>query len=120
MQFVWFWHQADIKLRPLFGRYGLESGHQRRLPNRGRDSAMTWVIWGSVSASRVEGNCPLRTAIARRAARQICSDRGADQTPRRRCARGPLLTTAREQSDIETKRRARNIPADGRDLGCDR
>jgi hypothetical protein len=24
-----FWHEADIKLRPLFCRYGLESGHYR-------------------------------------------------------------------------------------------
>ena len=23
------WHRADIKLRPLFGRYGVESGHHR-------------------------------------------------------------------------------------------
>ncbi|MGA7613066.1 MAG: hypothetical protein WCF49_23115, partial [Xanthobacteraceae bacterium] len=23
------WHEADIKLRPLFGRYGVESGHHR-------------------------------------------------------------------------------------------
>jgi hypothetical protein len=23
------WHEADIKLRPLFGRYGVESGHNR-------------------------------------------------------------------------------------------
>ena len=23
------WHEADIKQRPLFGRYGLESGHHR-------------------------------------------------------------------------------------------
>ena len=22
-----FWHLADIKLRPLFGRFGMESGH---------------------------------------------------------------------------------------------
>jgi hypothetical protein len=26
---VCLWHEADIKLRPLFGRYGLESGHHR-------------------------------------------------------------------------------------------
>ena len=24
-----FWHGADIKPRPLFGRYGVESGHSR-------------------------------------------------------------------------------------------
>jgi hypothetical protein len=24
---VGLWHEADIKLRPLFGRYGVESGH---------------------------------------------------------------------------------------------
>jgi hypothetical protein len=24
---VRFWHEADIKQRPLFGRYGVESGH---------------------------------------------------------------------------------------------
>ena len=24
-----YWHEADIKLRPLFGRYGMESGHHR-------------------------------------------------------------------------------------------
>jgi hypothetical protein len=23
------WHEADVKLRPLFGRYGMESGHHR-------------------------------------------------------------------------------------------
>jgi hypothetical protein len=26
---VCLWHGADIKLRPLFGRYGVESGHHR-------------------------------------------------------------------------------------------
>ena len=26
---VGLWHRADIKLRPLFGRYGVESGHHR-------------------------------------------------------------------------------------------
>jgi hypothetical protein len=26
---VRFWHGADIKLRPLFSRYGVESGHHR-------------------------------------------------------------------------------------------
>jgi hypothetical protein len=26
---VAYWHEADIKLRPLFGRFGVESGHHR-------------------------------------------------------------------------------------------
>jgi hypothetical protein len=26
---VGYWHEADIKLRPLFGRFGVESGHHR-------------------------------------------------------------------------------------------
>jgi hypothetical protein len=26
---VCFWHEADIKLRPLFSRYWVESGHHR-------------------------------------------------------------------------------------------
>jgi hypothetical protein len=29
LRYVSFWHEADIKLRPLFGRYKVESGRHR-------------------------------------------------------------------------------------------
>ena len=41
---VRYWHEADIKLRPLFGRYGVESGHIVLIPSFSAfDPQRTWL-----------------------------------------------------------------------------
>jgi hypothetical protein len=41
---VGYWHEADIKLRPLFGRFGVEIGHHRLIASISAfDPTETWA-----------------------------------------------------------------------------